>query len=400
MDKAKVYFLAKRLNKKMASAYKTSFDVYTARWAQYNGTKGTHITADSTRALWVAGDALVTKVKANGGVSGLKEVYDLQVAATKIVYDIYKTKEATFKAAVIELAAQKALAAQAVTDAGTAATALAAVKKTTGDKDNLTYKGGKDGKTDTDTVFNLDAKATKASGTATTTYNDAKKAYDAAKKLATEKKAAAKATVTAITELRTAATKAATATTTAADDAAKARVIVDAATTGKQAVVDAAVKTLAEKVLACKEKKWDTYKSNLTKAEAQRDTDITAIKKLLKDRADAAPKYVKGAGAKGARCEKAMTAGSMGPRRGAQTCTAETDCCGAAKKLDATTGLLMTVEVCWPKTEKKYKYQPPRAPMQLKMPATEDDWTFACIEGAQKLVAASAALATAAYMMA
>jgi hypothetical protein len=60
----------------------------------------------------------------------------------------------------------------------------------------------------------------------------------------------------------------------------------------------------------------------------------------------------------------------------------------------------MTVEVCWAKTDKKYKYQPPRGPMATTMPATQDDWDFACIEGAKNLVAATAALATAAYMMA
>lgn len=218
--------------------------------------------------------------------------------------------------------------------------------------------------------------------------------------VATQKKTAAKTATTDIELLRVAATKAATATNDAADAATAKRLIVSKAATGKQALVDAAKATLAAKLLACKNTKWDTYKSNLTKAIAARDTDIGKIKTLLKERAAAAPKYVDGGGAKGARCEKAMTSGSMGPRRGAKTCTAETECCGAAKKLDATTGLLMTVEVCWTKTEKKYTYQPPRGPMQLTMPATETDWTFACIEGAQKLVAASAALATAAYMMA
>lgn len=316
---------------------------------------------------------------------------------------------------VLEYAAQKLITVQAGKDAAAAATAATAAKTAVGAKVGA-------GAATTATKAKEDAalaKTTKSDAWKHATTG-AKKKYDDQVLVATQKKTDAKTAFDAIALLRTAATEAAAATNVAAKAAKASREAVNgtidchvakkdgdaaakatcAKNTGEQAKVDAAKADLAAKLLACKNTKWDTYKGNLGKAVAKRKVDIDKITTLLKDRAAAAPKYVDGAGAKGARCEKAMTSGSMGPRRGAKTCTAETDCCGAAKKLDAATGLLMTVEVCWTKTEKKYTYQPPRQPMQLEMPATETDWTFACIEGAQKLVAASAALATAAYMMA
>jgi len=61
MDEAKLYFVAKRLNKKLAAAYKTSFDVYVARWAAYDGVTGTDITLKSKKKIYDEADLLVTK---------------------------------------------------------------------------------------------------------------------------------------------------------------------------------------------------------------------------------------------------------------------------------------------------------------------------------------------------
>jgi len=238
------------------------------------------------------------------------------------------------------------------------------------------------------TLQNLWDKATKDVGDVKGTLNAAKTGATAVR--------------TEINKLRKTALLAADATKFAAKDAADKRDIVHNKTTGKQKAVDDAEEELQKALLACKNSKWDTYNSRLSESNATRQENIKKIRTLLKDNAKKAPKIVDGAGAKGARCEKALTAGSAGPRRGPGTCTnAETDCCGAAKNLDKETGLLTTIEVCWPKAEKAYTYQPPRKPMETTMPAAvTTGWEFACIEGAQKLVAASAALATAAYMMA
>merc|ERR1712127_375909 len=165
---------------------------------------------------------------------------------------------------------------------------------------------------------------------------------------------------------------------------------------------------VAAALTTCKNTKYDAYKATLSTAVADRNKKLASIKTLLdtKDKAKVA------AGATGARCNKGLTQGN-GAARGAKPCTAETDCCGAAKGpvLAATAAgywkdaPVMTIETCQPKANKTYKYAPPRAPMQVTDPAaaanasTQQDWPFVCIGGASKLAAASA-LATAAYMMA
>jgi hypothetical protein len=174
------------------------------------------------------------------------------------------------------------------------------------------------------------------------------------------------------------------------------------AATGLAMAADIARAAYDDALLACKTAAWQKYRDALAAADAQRTDAITALRAMLKERAAEAPKYVDGAGEKGARCEKALSRGNQGgraPRAALSTCKNETDCCGAAKKADKATGLLVTVEVCWPKDSKTYDYQPARAPMAVKMPDPEP-WAFACIEGAKKLAAATAAVATAAYMMA
>lgn len=178
---------------------------------------------------------------------------------------------------------------------------------------------------------------------------------------------------------------------------------------GKLSIKVAKDVLVAKALTTCKNTKYDAYKATLSTAVADRNKKLASIKTLLdtKDKAKVA------AGATGARCNKALTQGN-GAARAAKPCTAETDCCGAAKgPVLATTAKgywkdapVMTIETCQPKANKTYKYAPPRAPMQDTDPAaaanaaTQQDWPFVCIGGASKLAAAASALATAAYMMA
>jgi hypothetical protein len=178
---------------------------------------------------------------------------------------------------------------------------------------------------------------------------------------------------------------------------------------GKLSIKVAKDVLVAKALTTCKNTKYDAYKATLSTAVADRNKKLASIKTLLdtKDKAKVA------AGATGARCNKGLTQGN-GAARAAKPCTAETDCCGAAKgPVLATTAKgywkdapVMTIETCQPKANKTYKYAPPRAPMQDTDPAaaanaaTQQDWPFVCIGGASKLAAAASALATAAYMMA
>jgi len=171
----------------------------------------------------------------------------------------------------------------------------------------------------------------------------------------------------------------------------------------------AAEGTLATALSTCKATKYDAYKTALSTAIAARNTNLATIKTLLEKKDKDKP----AAGATGARCEKGLSQGNGRAAR-AKPCTAETDCCGAAKgPVLATTAAgywkdapIMTIETCMAKTATVYKYSPPRAPMQTTDPAatanaaTQQDWPFACIAGASKLAAAATALATTAYMMA
>lgn len=237
--------------------------------------------------------------------------------------------------------------------------------------------------------------------------DDAKTAYDNAK-IASDALNTGATTVAAYKAIKDKRDLAATAVT-ATQDAIKAdtaaRVIL--ATKLKERTAKDAL--LATAMTKCKNTKYDAYKVTLSTAIAARDTNLAKIKTLLekKDKAKLA------AGATGARCEKGLSQG-VGSAARAKPCTAETDCCGAAKGpvLAATAAgywkdaPTMTIETCMPKTSKTYKYSPPRAPMQTTDPAdaanaaSQQDWPFVCIDGASKLAAAATALATAAYMMA
>lgn len=126
MEEAKTYFVAKRLNKKMAAAYKTSFDVYAARWAAYNGVSGTDLTSPKLSAKKTYDDAKA-KVDATSSCSNaadcLNKKYVDAKASDKLVQDIYNTKKAAFDAGITEYAAQKLITVQAGKDALAAATA-------------------------------------------------------------------------------------------------------------------------------------------------------------------------------------------------------------------------------------------------------------------------------------
>jgi hypothetical protein len=55
MAEAQAYLVAKRLNARLAAAYKRTYDVYAARYAAYNGTTGNDITGKSAKAAYDAG---------------------------------------------------------------------------------------------------------------------------------------------------------------------------------------------------------------------------------------------------------------------------------------------------------------------------------------------------------
>jgi len=165
--------------------------------------------------------------------------------------------------------------------------------------------------------------------------------------------------------------------------------LVDAAKTA----LAAATATHLAAVVACKEAEYDKYRATLATAVAARTAALTKIEKLIADAKAAAP----APGAKGARCEKAMSNGTFRPKRGETTCATGL-CCGAAKV--PLGNAVMTIETCQDKTAKTYAYHPPRAPMATDPPAKKLDAPFTCIEGAKKLATAVSALAAAVYMMA
>jgi len=162
---------------------------------------------------------------------------------------------------------------------------------------------------------------------------------------------------------------------------------------------------MADAVLACQIAAYDDYREALETAMVQRAADLKEIKDML----DAVE--VPAAGKAGARCEKAPSNGTWRPKRGETTCD-EGLCCGAARVWMAAgaadeSGTLgpaadagwRTIETCQLETATAYDYQPPRAPMAIKMPDTVSV-DFMCIDGAHKLAAAASAVAAAVYMLA
>lgn len=215
----------------------------------------------------------------------------------------------------------------------------------------------------------------------------AKLDWDAKKKTAGEKLVAADAALKAIKTLRDK-------VVTESDEVVKAQ----NAAKGKSGEITIKAKELALKLtawqkatIACQNAKYDQYQIDLKTKQADRDSTLKAIEKLIDQRKT----YTHGA--TGGRCEKPQSNGDNIRRA---KCTAETDCCGAATGRPAgATGPLVTIEVCQPKTQKTWSYVAPRAPLAVEDP-TGKPWPFKCIGGASKLAGVAAAAIASAYMMA
>lgn len=174
------------------------------------------------------------------------------------------------------------------------------------------------------------------------------------------------------------------------------------------AVNDVAAKTakVALEETKCKNSQWDAYKATLVSAQSTRKSNMTTIKTLIDDE-DVKRAAVK-PGATGSRCEKPTSNGDL-KSRGAKPCSTETDCCGAATGKLVDTGAAaqvsadsnmatMTIEVCQPSTDTKYKYRPPRMPMATTFPATVE-WDFKCIGDARRIAAMATFAAASLFMM-
>lgn len=143
---------------------------------------------------------------------------------------------------------------------------------------------------------------------------------------------------------------------------------------------------------ACETAQYAKFRKTFQDATTDRTTNLGKIKTLMEKRETAAAAMKPGSGKAGARCERPRSNGDAKTRN---ICEAEL-CCGAATKLIGQTEV--TIETCQKADATKYAYQPPRSAMGLAMPATED-WDFACIAGAQRVLAAAAAAAAAGLMM-
>jgi len=140
----------------------------------------------------------------------------------------------------------------------------------------------------------------------------------------------------------------------------------------------------------CEVTKYKVFRDAFFLAKETRETNLDKIRTLMSDNeaAMAAP----GSGKKGARCEKPRSNGD-GKRRGM---CADGLCCGSAsKKLD---GALVTIETCQTATETSFSYVRKRTPMEITNPAGAP-WDFVCIGGAQRMLAAAAAVAGLGLMM-
>lgn len=144
--------------------------------------------------------------------------------------------------------------------------------------------------------------------------------------------------------------------------------------------------------MKCQGIEYDKFDTGLKKRIQLRAAKLADIVTLLDKAITDAPKK----GKKGWRCEKALSNGTFRPKRGEKTCDTGL-CCGAGKQIEG--NLVITVETCQTAADKKYNYQPPRAPLATAPPKVVSV-DFACIDGAKKLAAAASALAAGLYMMA
>jgi len=148
-------------------------------------------------------------------------------------------------------------------------------------------------------------------------------------------------------------------------------------------------------IMKCQGLKYDAFYAELQKRLTDRKKKLETIEALLDTQITGAPKK----GAAGRRGEKAISNGTFRPTRNEKTCATGL-CCGAAKYTAADNkNLVITVETCQTAAAKEYKYQPPRQPLAIAMPATKGV-PWACITGANKLASAATALAAAVYLMA
>lgn len=158
-----------------------------------------------------------------------------------------------------------------------------------------------------------------------------------------------------------------------------------------------AVKVLADATLACQVAAYDKYRETLDTAIGTRDANLAKIKTYLEGQTTPTEGI-------GARCEKAISNGTMRPKRAdSPKICGEGNCCGAARiwMMSGVTAEASwrTIETCAVLGTTKYNYVAPRKPMDLKNPdAVSVD--FACIEGAKTLAAAASAIAAAVYMLA
>jgi len=375
-------------------------DLYETQWRIIYGAKQSEIPsvpADMSAATYthMAPKTLVHPLVADTGK------YALWVAATKVEADA----KAAWDAAKVLYDAQKAARIRQEAVKAKAVAELAAIKTVQGPLGSATVLTGTGGVLKTAKEVKVITAKAVVDATALTVAEKLK--YDTALGNSNTAKTAALtiAAYSAIKVARDLVDTAVLATVKAIADDSAARGIL----AGKLVIKVAKDVLVAKALTTCKNTKYDAYKATLSTAVADRNKKLASIKVLLdtKDKAKVA------AGATGARCNKGLSQGN-GSARGAKPCTAETDCCGAAKGpvLGATAkgywkdAPVMTIETCQPKANKTYKYAPPRAPMQVTDPAaaanaaTQQDWPFVCIGGASKLAAAASALATAAYMMA
>jgi len=165
---------------------------------------------------------------------------------------------------------------------------------------------------------------------------------------------------------------------------------------------------------ACYTAAFDAYAATLKKALTDRKDNLVKIKALLEKNQKDKPAF----GKENSRCEKALSNGTLRPKRELDAtkpgAVCEKDLCCAAAKVPLASGVATTagkgsakagfriIETCQKAASSgtgKYSYTPPRAPLATANP-TPTTHTYTCIEGAKHLAAAATAAATALYMLA
>lgn len=142
----------------------------------------------------------------------------------------------------------------------------------------------------------------------------------------------------------------------------------------------------------CEVNQYLAFRESYFAAKNTRDEKLEKIKDLMADNTKLAIPDAKGTA--GSRCERPR---SNGDKRSRVPCSTDDGlCCGAATK--TVDGALVTIETCQKADASKYSFQPKRGPMEITDPAKES-WDFACIGGAQRVLAAVTAAAGLALLM-